>query len=108
MSVYNIYYSPTGGTKKVSDILANAMSDNVRHIDLLKKNLSSQHFEKEDICIISGPAFGGRVPADNIEKIKNQQWQLWEYKILPCFQNRNYIQFKLSSFSQTLFQFSTH
>lgn len=68
--VYNIYYSPTGGTKKVADILANAMSDNVQNIDLLKRNKFGNSFNKEDICILSVPAFGGRVPVDNIEKVK--------------------------------------
>lgn len=88
MSVYNIYYSPTGGTKKVSDILANAMSDNVRNIDLLKKNLSSQHFAKEDICIISVPAFGGRVPVDNIEKIKTFTSDGAKAVLVAAFGNR--------------------
>ena len=69
MAVYNIYYSPTGGTKKVADILANAMSDNVQNIDLFKKDRFGNCFNKDDICILSVPAFGGRVPVDNIEKI---------------------------------------
>ena len=88
MSVYNIYYSPTGGTEKVAKILANAMSDNVQNIDLFKKKKIDQRFEKEDICIISVPAFGGRVPADNAEKIKTFTADGTKAVLVAVFGNR--------------------
>ncbi len=37
MSVYNIYYSPTSSTNKVSDILSSAISEKAYEIELLKK-----------------------------------------------------------------------
>lgn len=70
MRVYNIYYSPTGGTKKVSDILFGAIGKNTCEIDLFKNNMPGQHFAMDDVCIISVPAFGGRVPGDAAKKIK--------------------------------------
>ena len=38
MAVYNIYYSPTGGTKKVSDIISGMLSDSCKEINLMKED----------------------------------------------------------------------
>ena len=42
MANYNIYFSPTGGTKKVADVLANELFDNYVNVDLCR-NLSLIH-----------------------------------------------------------------
>lgn len=64
MSVYEIVFSPTGGTKKVSDLFTESFSSESTYIDLLgqKTDFSVYSFQPEDICIISVPAYGGRVP----------------------------------------------
>ncbi len=67
--VYNVYFSPTGGTKRVAEILSHAMADDVTHVDLLKKNASIPAFTAEDVCILAVPAFGGRVPQAAIDSI---------------------------------------
>ena len=36
MSNYSIYFSPTGGTKKVTDILGNALASDWQEIDLCR------------------------------------------------------------------------
>ena len=41
MAVYNIYFSPTGGTKKVSDTVALSLSENKIDIDSVKAEISS-------------------------------------------------------------------
>ena len=46
MEHYNIHFSPTGGTKKVAGSLGG-----------------------NDICLVSVPSYGGRVPVTAIEKI---------------------------------------
>ncbi len=38
MKVYNIFFSPTGGTKKVADELVSAWNGDVDEIDLIKEN----------------------------------------------------------------------
>lgn len=67
---YNIYFSPTGGTKRVSDIISGGISKDIENIDLIEKNIAKRQFAKDDICIISVPAFGGRVPENACEKLK--------------------------------------
>lgn len=69
MAAYNIYYSPTGGTKRVADILSGAICDGAKSVDLLKKDTQGLCFERDDLCIVSVPAFGGRVPDDARKKL---------------------------------------
>ncbi len=69
MSHYSIHFSPTGGTKKVADILANILLENQKEIDLCQK-MDSISFDEQDICIISVPSYGGRVPKIVIERLQ--------------------------------------
>lgn len=70
MSYYSIYFSPTGGTKKVADILAENIFGKYKEIDLCKDTEKTELTE-EDVCIFSVPSYGGRVPAVAIKRIKN-------------------------------------
>jgi ferredoxin len=70
MANYNIYFSPTGGTKKVADILSNNLFNDFTNIDLCK-DISSLSLSKDDVCIVSVPSYGGRVPAIAIERLQN-------------------------------------
>lgn len=64
MNVYQVYFSPTGGTKKVLDIVSNAWECEKQEIDLSKKDVmnTSIAMNEEDLCIVAVPSFGGRVP----------------------------------------------
>lgn len=68
MANYAIYFSPTGGTKKVSDILSSCLQD-VKAVDI---TVHPQPLEltAEDVCIISVPSYGGRVPAVATERLR--------------------------------------
>lgn len=72
MSVYEIYFSPTGGTKKAADILAGVFSDEAETIDLCEyeKKFEDCILNEKDVCIIAVPSFGGRVPVTAVERIK--------------------------------------
>jgi ferredoxin len=71
MKLYQIYFSPTGGTKKVTEVLAQTWQCQKEEIDLLKPTVQGEAylFEKEDVCIIAVPSFGGRAPGVAIEKL---------------------------------------
>lgn len=64
MSVYQIVFSPTGGTKKVSDLFTKAFQSEASYIDLCNhdEDFSTYSFHSEDICIVAVPSYGGRVP----------------------------------------------
>ena len=69
MANYNIYFSPTGGTKKVADILAGNLEGEYKEIDLCR-GIEPLKFSKDDICLISVPSYGGRVPGIALDRIK--------------------------------------
>ena len=52
MSFYNIVFSPTGGTKKVSDLFTKSFCSESTQIDLSDRNkdFSAFSFHEEDIC----------------------------------------------------------
>lgn len=63
--LYEISFSPTGGTRKVSDIIANALNTEICPIDMtdIKTDFSSIAFNESDIAVIAVPSYGGRMPA---------------------------------------------
>lgn len=69
MSNYNIYFSPTGGTKKVADILVTNLFEEYKYIDLCK-DIDVFNLEEQDVCVVSVPSYGGRVPVVAIERLK--------------------------------------
>jgi ferredoxin len=69
MSSYNIYFSPTGGTKKVADILVKELFSEYVNVDLCR-SIGEASFDANDVCIVSVPSYGGRVPAVAIERLR--------------------------------------
>ncbi|MFQ6866526.1 4Fe-4S binding protein [Blautia sp.] len=71
MAVYKITFSPTGGTDRVTDILAEAFSGKKKEIDLLSSDGSYDSLElhKEDVCFIAMPSYGGRIPKTAAERL---------------------------------------
>ncbi len=65
MKIYEIYFSPTGGTKKVATILAGALGDAISPVNLTdsKTDFHNTVLTQEDIAVIAVPSYGGRVPA---------------------------------------------
>ncbi len=63
-NVYQIYFSPGGMTKKITEQCASVISGNIKTIDLLKDMpKTKQHFEPDDIVVIGMPVFSGRLPS---------------------------------------------
>ena len=67
--LYNIYFSPTGGTKKVADILAGNLGGEVCEVDICC-DIEKMTLQAEDVCLVSVPSFAGRVPQVAVERIK--------------------------------------
>lgn len=72
MSFYEIYFSPTGGTKKVADALGEKISLKKINIDLIKnaKELDTLSLTEADVCLMAVPSYGGRVPVTVVEQLK--------------------------------------
>lgn len=71
MKLYDIVFSPTGGTQKVATQLTDALTGEVSRIDLCNSKLdfSSVQLTQEDVAVISAPSYGGRVPAAAIARL---------------------------------------
>ena len=64
MNVSQIIFSPTGGTKQVTDIITKAWRMSVSEIDLTntETDYAALSLKKDDIAVIAVPSYGGRVP----------------------------------------------
>ena len=67
--LYNIYFSPTGGTKRVADILIGNLGGECCEIDLCRE-IESFSLQADDVCLVSVPSFAGRVPQIAVERLK--------------------------------------
>ena len=94
MSVYNIVFSPTGGTQRVADIFAKSfcMGDACIHIDLTshETDFSQFTFEEKDICIVSVPSYGGRVPAAAVARLCGMKGNKAAAILIAVYGNRAY------------------
>ena len=75
MKLYQICFSPTGGTQKTTEILTHQLADEVINIDLTdyKTDFHAISLTQEDLAIIAVPSYGGRVPATAAERLSSIQ-----------------------------------
>ena len=66
---YHFCFSPTGGTEKAASILARSISSTWEHVDLCKP-VNAPALTQEDICLVSVPSYGGRVPGTAVERLR--------------------------------------
>ena len=71
MKLYHIVFSPTGGTKKVTELLAGGLQGDNVVIDLTDSRQDFRSFvlTPEDVAVISVPSYGGRVPAVAVQRL---------------------------------------
>lgn len=90
MKLYALYFSPTGGTKKVLDIICSAWVCKKEYInlsDIPKLDLSIT-FNENDICIVSVPSFSGRVPQFIIPILQHLQGNKAKAILISTYGNR--------------------
>lgn len=90
MEIYALYFSPTGGTKKVLDILVSAWDCEKKYIDLSNRNNVSLDisFDDNDICVVAVPSFSGRVPQLVIPKLSKLKGNGIKAMIVTAYGNR--------------------
>ena len=67
--LYNICFSPTGGTGRVADILAGRLGGEQQYIDLCR-DIGEITLTPEDVCLVSVPSYSGRVPEIAVRRIR--------------------------------------
>lgn len=92
MKIYEIYFSPTGGTKKVADSLAQGLTGEVIPLDLTKHGVDSKSvmLTKEDLAVIAVPSYGGRVPVPAAERLAELNGNGARVVLICVYGNRAY------------------
>ena len=91
MKVIEIFFSPTGGTKKVTDTIAEALTEDVHCADITVNDTAcGVEIAKDDLCLIGVPSFGGRVPAIAAQRISMIRGNGANAVLVCVYGNRTY------------------
>ncbi|WP_317855352.1 4Fe-4S binding protein [Chakrabartyella piscis] len=92
MSVYAVYFSPTGATEAVAMTIAGAMSQEVYSMNLCDREMKGDSLSlgAEDICILAAPAFGGRIPTASVERFQELSGNGAKAVLVATYGNREY------------------
>ena len=92
MKIHQIIFSPTGGTRRVSEILCKGMDKESCVTDLCVKAADIQlpHIQEDDLAIIAMPVFAGRVPALAVERLRMVNPHGAKCVVIAVFGNRAY------------------
>ena len=92
MGLKKIIFSATGGTEKVADILIKGLDESAEKIDLLDRNreFSKICLQKDDVCMLAVPSYGGRVPKEAAERIARIKGNGAKAILLVVYGNREY------------------
>ncbi len=92
MKLYDIVFSPTGGTQKAADILKEALEGEVVRVDLTdsKRDCHAVQLTQDDVAVISVPSYGGRVPAVAVERLTMLRGRNARAVLVCVYGNRAY------------------
>ncbi len=88
MKIYKLLFSPTGGTAKVADILANALGTESETIDLSEVSFEGCKLDREGVAVIAMPSFGGRAPKTAIDRLRMVQADGMKAVVAAVYGNR--------------------
>ena len=90
MSLYKIIFSPTGGTQKAADAVAQAWKNPAKLIDLTREPECTITFTEEDIVLLAVPSYGGRVPAPAARRLTSLHGSQTPCILVCVYGNRAY------------------
>ena len=87
-----IFFSPTGGTRKVADAICKGFGEEVSVIDLCTPNgrIGNTRCEEDEFALIAFPVFGGRIPALAAQRLKEVAVNGAKCAIVVVYGNRAY------------------
>ena len=92
MRIFEIIFSPTGGTQNCADIIAAAFDKEIELIDLTDNayDFTSTDITEKDICVIAAPAYGGRIPETAASRLKQIQGNGAKAILMAVYGNREF------------------
>ena len=92
METVEIIFSPTGGTEKVAQIIAQQWNENTKRIDFSssKTDFSQYSINDDDRVVIAMPVFGSRPPAVAVDRLKQIKGNGAECTVICVYGNGAY------------------
>lgn len=92
MNVYKMVFSPTGGTMKAADMVAQTLADEITLVDLCdsKKDFRSLVLNEDDVAVIAVPSYGGRVPTTAVARLSKCRGNGARAVLMAVYGNRAY------------------
>ncbi|MGI5885460.1 MAG: 4Fe-4S binding protein [Candidatus Spyradocola sp.] len=92
MKWVEVVFSPTGGTQKAADLLANGLGEETIQMDLTdsQANPSALSLQEGDVVLLAVPSYGGRVPGPAAQRIAALQGNGADAVLLCVYGNRAY------------------
>ena len=66
-----LHFSPTGGTRRAARLLAGAVAAQAGETDLTLPQAQAHRFGPEDVVLVAGPVYGGRLPALMVQRLRD-------------------------------------
>lgn len=90
--LYQIVFSPTGGTRKVADILCAKLEEQYVTVDLCdaQKDFAACTFTPQDVCVAAVPSYAGRVPETAIRRLSQLRGNGARAVLVTVYGNREY------------------
>lgn len=92
MAYIQAIFSPTGGTRRVSELLLGELTDKWGTVDLTdgKGSWDGHTFDSEDVVFLAVPSYGGRVPGTAAARIEKLRGNGAKAVLLCVYGNREY------------------
>ena len=92
MKIHQIIFSPTGGTRRVSETLCRGIDKESVVTDLCVKavDIRPAHIHEDDLAVIALPVFAGRVPALAVERLRMVNPHGAKCVVVAVYGNRAY------------------
>lgn len=92
MAVYQIVFSPTGGTEKAARCMAKEFCQDNIFVDLCSRDtdFAGLLLKEEDICLVAVPSYGGRVPGLAVSRLRQIKGNSARAVLIAVYGNRAY------------------
>ena len=92
MNIHQITFSPTGGTRRVSELLCKGfdIESCITELCTKQENLKYPSINADDFVVISMPVYAGRVPALAVERLKGIKASGAKCAVIAVYGNRAY------------------
>lgn len=92
MNIHQISFSPTGGTRRVGELLCKGFDAKCYVTELCTKqeNIKYPDIKADDLVVVSMPVYAGRVPALAVERLSHIKANGAKCAVVAVYGNRAY------------------